>query len=284
MSQVIFYHAHCTDGFGAAYAAWLQLGDSATYIPVAYGDVKTVEDLRRLIPAETQEVHVLDFSFDPEITSWIIANYKFVWLDHHVSAINTWGAYAETSAPSTAHIKLSIYSSGAKLAWQHYHPDKPLPDLIKYIDDRDRWVFYYPQSRSVHAGLATLKPWSFAQWHNVASNLSESIQIGYILTQEVRRNVIGQAKRAHPCTVLGIKGYHVNATVNHSELGGEIAKQHQTFALVWSYSGDTGKAQCSFRSVGDLDVSAIAKAFGGGGHRNAAGCNVPMDTLLSWLC
>jgi nanoRNase/pAp phosphatase (c-di-AMP/oligoRNAs hydrolase) len=42
-------------------------------------------------------------------------------------------------------------------------------------------------------------------------------------------------------------------------------------------------AKCSLRSNGDYDVSAIAKAFGGGGHRNAAGFQVPVETLLWWL-
>jgi phosphoesterase RecJ-like protein len=28
------------------------------------------------------------------------------------------------------------------------------------------------------------------------------------------------------------------------------------------------------RSKGDIDVGAVAKSFGGGGHKNAAGCTV----------
>jgi nanoRNase/pAp phosphatase (c-di-AMP/oligoRNAs hydrolase) len=32
----------------------------------------------------------------------------------------------------------------------------------------------------------------------------------------------------------------------------------------------------SLRSVGDFDVSAIAKIYGGGGHKNAAGFTVPI--------
>ncbi len=37
---------------------------------------------------------------------------------------------------------------------------------------------------------------------------------------------------------------------------------------------DEGEFRVSFRSKGRVDVSAIALAFGGGGHRNAAGCTV----------
>jgi phosphoesterase RecJ-like protein len=33
----------------------------------------------------------------------------------------------------------------------------------------------------------------------------------------------------------------------------------------------------SLRSKGSIDVASVAKRFGGGGHRNAAGCTVPGD-------
>ena len=36
-----------------------------------------------------------------------------------------------------------------------------------------------------------------------------------------------------------------------------------------------GVFRVSFRSKGRVDVSAVAARFGGGGHRNAAGCAVP---------
>ncbi|MFZ4506950.1 MAG: DHH family phosphoesterase [Fimbriimonas sp.] len=38
------------------------------------------------------------------------------------------------------------------------------------------------------------------------------------------------------------------------------------------------KVRCSLRSRGNLDVAEIARAFGGGGHKNAAGCT--FDTTL----
>ena len=39
---------------------------------------------------------------------------------------------------------------------------------------------------------------------------------------------------------------------------------------------DDGKMKCSLRSVGDYDVAAIAKVFGGGGHKNAGGLKADM--------
>ncbi|MBI2080171.1 MAG: bifunctional oligoribonuclease/PAP phosphatase NrnA [candidate division NC10 bacterium] len=45
-------------------------------------------------------------------------------------------------------------------------------------------------------------------------------------------------------------------------------------ALLFKALGDTG-IRVSLRSRGRTDVPAVAAAFGGGGHRNAAGCQVP---------
>jgi nanoRNase/pAp phosphatase (c-di-AMP/oligoRNAs hydrolase) len=40
---------------------------------------------------------------------------------------------------------------------------------------------------------------------------------------------------------------------------------------------------CSLRSNGSFDVSVIAKKYDGGGHKNAAGFQVKMLELLSWM-
>ena len=37
---------------------------------------------------------------------------------------------------------------------------------------------------------------------------------------------------------------------------------------------DEGELKCSLRSIDDNDVASIARVFGGGGHRNAAGLKI----------
>jgi phosphoesterase RecJ-like protein len=46
-----------------------------------------------------------------------------------------------------------------------------------------------------------------------------------------------------------------------------------------------GKIRCSIRSRGTYDVAAVARIFGGGGHRNAAGCNFegPLEEVIDRL-
>jgi phosphoesterase RecJ-like protein len=45
-------------------------------------------------------------------------------------------------------------------------------------------------------------------------------------------------------------------------------------AVVFFKEADSGTFRVSFRSKGIIDVGAVAGGFGGGGHKNAAGCTV----------
>mgnify|MGYP001565300630 CR=1 FL=1 len=68
----------------------------------------------------------------------------------------------------------------------------------------------------------------------------------------------------------------VGSTILQSEVGNVLAERSrdagaQPLAAVWYRDGERGVFRVSLRSVGDFDVSVIAKAHGGGGHRNAAG-------------
>jgi phosphoesterase RecJ-like protein len=56
----------------------------------------------------------------------------------------------------------------------------------------------------------------------------------------------------------------------------ELARSVQGTRLALLFrSLDGGKIKVSFRSVGDVDVSAFAAQFGGGGHAKASGASIP---------
>ncbi len=77
-------------------------------------------------------------------------------------------------------------------------------------------------------------------------------------------------------------GLAANAPIHQSEVGHELANTSGTFGLVWCVGNDN-RVRCSLRSNGDYDVSAIARAFGGGGHCNSAGFETDIETLIGWL-
>lgn len=52
-------------------------------------------------------------------------------------------------------------------------------------------------------------------------------------------------------------------------------------AVVFFKQNDGDEYRVSMRSKGEIDIGSVAKSFGGGGHKNAAGCTVtgPIDVL-----
>jgi len=63
----------------------------------------------------------------------------------------------------------------------------------------------------------------------------------------------------------------------------EPLKVKEIAAVVFFKQIEGNEYRVSMRSKGDVDVGALAKAYGGGGHKNAAGCTVggPIDELRS---
>jgi len=55
----------------------------------------------------------------------------------------------------------------------------------------------------------------------------------------------------------------------------------EVLAVVFFKENGPGDWRVSLRSKGDIDVNAVAKGFGGGGHKNASGCSVN-GTFEQW--
>lgn len=305
---LVIYHNDCTDGFAAAFVAYLTLGDDAEYKAFQYGKQQrpSVSEVQRMVAG--RRVFILDFSFSTEVMNLIVEYAEHtVWLDHHKSAIlDHQGEYSKGRSVQTVGVKsitwLDDCRSGAVLAWDYFNPNKPRPLFVDLIDDRDRWVFAYGDaSRAFHLALnSRASYWTFELWKNLfydnsrTENQSTNVLIkdeGLILLnyqQELVTKVL-KTKQLVKVSTQGLldlpfvvhEGYAANSAVLQSEVGERLAIESGTFGLVW-YLADNGRIRCSFRSQDGYDVSAIAKAFGGGGHEEAAGCEVDVETFLSW--
>jgi phosphoesterase RecJ-like protein len=65
---------------------------------------------------------------------------------------------------------------------------------------------------------------------------------------------------------------HFGARSEHSENVINFGMMPPGVKAAVMFREEADRTTVTFRSRGHLDVSAVAKAFGGGGHRNAAGC------------
>lgn len=278
---LVIYHGHnCPDGFAAALAAWLFYEGQAEFLGLDHGDIKSVDDLP---PLHGRAVYILDFSFSPELMHAIEARAaKLVMLDHHKSAAEKLSGFACRCGV----VHFDMHKSGSKLAWEFFQPETPVPDLIRFVEDRDIWVWQYPESAGFLAAL-DMEPFEFARWQQIASfdavQLSLYIERGRAMDEKFHKLAAGIADGAQSLTFNGVHGLMVNAPgVFHSVVGDVLSKKSGTFALMWS-ADKSGLIRVGLRSPRSFNCIPLATSMHGGGHAQACGFKMSRDRLPELL-
>ena len=257
--MLVIYHANCIDGFTAAWCAWLKYGNGATYLAANYGDE----------PPEAlgEDILIVDFTYPRRQLQYMakVANSIRV-LDHHKSA--------EADLAGLGFCTFDMNRSGAGLAWDHLNPGVPRCQLVNFVEDRDLWRWALPDSREVSAYIGSWNR-TFERWSMMREVLDDERETAVSQGGAILRALNGYVEANLRRFLIGpIGGYEVpviNTTHAVSELVGAMAElPDSTFAAGW-FQREDGKFVYSLRSRGDFDVSEIAKQYGGGGHRNAAG-------------
>jgi oligoribonuclease NrnB/cAMP/cGMP phosphodiesterase (DHH superfamily) len=266
----VLYHANCSDGKGAALAAWLKFGDQATYIAVQYG---------QHVPQLPTQAHVfiLDFSYKREVLQELKEQVaSLMVLDHHKSAME--------DLKDLPYAKFDMTKSGAVMAWEYFHPDQPLPELYKLIQDYDLWKWELTDTGKVAAALEMVP--NFVDLSEYVHDTSALVTQGQLILKVVHEKTINSAERkavVNDNWFTMINGYPEKSTVAVVNLTSDnkmvvnltaerIYKNYDIdFVALFQISSE-GRVIFSLRSnpKKDYDVSVQAMAFGGGGHRNAA--------------
>ena len=256
---MVIYHGDCSDGFGAAWAAWKLLGNRAEYHAAYHGQPPpNVKD---------KNVIVLDFAYDKKTTRKLIKDSSsFVMRDHHKSAMIMLEGVAKPGWFQLDH-------SGCMLSWEFFHPGVEAPRFLKFIENRDMgWKPYMEYSKEFSVAF-DMTPFTFKDYDYMlnASAVENCIKRGgWILPyaetviDKACRNAVRRKLRGHDVLVA-------NATHWISETAMKLAPDCD-FSLVWFWNHNEGHAKISLRSFHpDVDCGTLAKRFGGGGHAEIAG-------------
>jgi oligoribonuclease NrnB/cAMP/cGMP phosphodiesterase (DHH superfamily) len=264
----ILYHGDCPDGFGAAYAAWKHFGNKATYLPVQHN--QPVPELWK-----KSTIYLVDFCYPKDILLSIVERAKKVQvIDHHISAQKDLADLSVENYPQLS-IHFDMQKSGAVLTWEHFHPDTPVPEFLYYIQDKDLWQFKLPLSKEFSASLRCYEM-KFELWDSLVGKTQELCKEGIILMRYQTQLVNKMCNGMFWAELAGHKIPAVNSSVLQSEIGNQLCTLYPDAPFSMVYFETEGKKIHSLRSVGEFDVSLIAKQFGGGGHKNAAGFVIPL--------
>lgn len=264
MKVLVIYHANCFDGFCAAWLLNWKFPD-AEFHAAHYGTEPPNVKGKRVI--------IADFSYPRETMLKLIEeSASIVVLDHHKTA----QADLQGIEGDRVDITFDMSKSGGRLTWEWINCGGLNGDAgegpwqVAYTEDRDLWKWELPHSREVNAALRSY-PLDFKLWDELAQrDWKELVPEGAAIRRCEVQTVEQHTRHAQRKTLAGHSIPFVNATVLFSEIAGELAKG-EPFAATYFDRAD-GFRQWSLRSdANGVDVSAVAKIYGGGGHKNAAG-------------
>ena len=261
MKPLCIYHGNCADGFGSAWVVRKAMGDVDFYAGVYQQPPPDVTG---------RDVYIVDFSYKrPILLEMAKVADGITIIDHHKTAAEDLKAM-----PPNVDAVFDMEHSGAILAWQHWFYDVPPPQLLRHIEDRDLWRFALLGTREIQANVFS-HPYDFAVWDELmARSVADLIAEGSAIERKHHKD-IGELL---PVVTrrMQIAGHNVPVAnlpyIHSSDAGHKLCAGEPFAACYW----DTPKGRAfSLRSTdAGLDVSEIAKQFGGGGHRNASGFTV----------
>lgn len=288
MTNVIcIYHGKCADGFTAAWAVRQALGDIEFHAGVYQEPPPDVTG---------REVLIVDFSYKRPVLEAMIAQAKsLLVIDHHKTAAEDLaflpqlgpGAFSEgwLNSGHKAAAFFDMERSGAGLAWDFFFPDRPRPAIVNYAEDRDLWRFNLRHSREISAYVFSHE-YTFQNWDIIATTLDEAfgtaVAAGAAIEGKHHKDVaelVGVCKRRVKIGGVEVWAASLPYTLT-SDAGHLMAKGEPFAACYW----DTPEGRVfSLRSTDEgQDVSAVAKQYGGGGHRNASGFKVPLSEIAQF--
>lgn len=266
LKTLCIYHGGCDDGFGAAYAVWKALGaDNVEFHAGVYQEPP---------PDVTgRDVVIVDFSYKrPVLAEMSIKAKRLRILDHHKSAAEDLSQNGDP--PLTGcEIEFDMDRCGAMMAWHRFHPVTP-PLFFEYLQDRDLWTKRLVGVDEFTAGLRSY-PQDFEVWDRLVASGPEVLIAEGMAIQRYYRTLVESAKgHAYRRDIAGFNVPVVNASLfMASEVAGELA-QGEPFAAVYAENAERIIYSLRSRAPDGMDVSAIAKRWGGGGHKHAAGFSV----------
>ncbi len=270
MKPLCIYHGGCDDGFAAAWVVRKAL-DVEFYPGVYQKDPP---------PITGRDVIMVDFSYKRPVLNEMAKHARSILiLDHHKTAAED---LADIPAPAPFDgfqtglrfaALFDMERSGAALAWDYFIGGER-PDFIEYVQDRDLWRKTLPFGDEFSIALRSY-PQDFAVWDRlVAGGAAHLIQQGHSIqryyalrVEELKRNAYVAKLGEHEIWIANAPYFAA------TEVAGELTERGLAFGACY-FEVEAGRFQYSLRSRGDFDVSEIARRFGGGGHKGAAGFSV----------
>lgn len=275
------YHKNCTDGTAAA-AILLRKFLDIKLFPLAHSH--TEDDLEHIhrVAGEGGEIYFVDFTAGVE--EFLDKRHDIIVLDHHIGIKEKMEKLADENKKLT--YIFNNDKSGASLAWSYFFGNEREPEIIKYIEDSDLWKGNYGDDTKYvtnYLSMFTNSPEQMLKF--IESDITEIKEKGKIITQYADNQIDRLIESIQEIKLMIgefiIPAY--NITIYESSVGNKLSKIQNKVVAMFTIKGDS--VNFSFRGEDGNNPTALelAKLIGGGGHKNAAGANIPLKDFLNMI-
>lgn len=278
--DIVLYHDHCYDGITAAYVVKTYCERNSVPLPQFKGVIYA-----RFYMPDCQGKNVLYVDFCPkqeQLNEVLKVCKQCMVIDHHETT--------KSIVMPEGMLILDMTKSGAQLTHDYFFESAPRHPVINYIGDRDIWTWALPNSHEINAFIMVKEP-SMAhiqelieKWDKPIYGYSTyemyALDVGKWLLLAQDSQVKSVAKNFYKA-LFKVDENVYNVLIGdcpfllRSEVGNYLAKNDGIdFVMLYTYYANSQTFNISLRGIDKVDVSAVAKKFGGGGHKNASGMSV----------
>jgi hypothetical protein len=268
-----FYHSADLDGICSGAIIYDQHPE-CEMIGINYGD-----DFPWNTIMKGEKVFMVDFSLQP-FPQMIELNglADLIWIDHHKTAIEDDEILARQGTKIKGHREIGM--AGCELCWNwlHDHIEIPIPPGVALLGRYDVWDKTNPQWDAeilpFQFGMR-LESWSpkSEEWKDIFNGDTDPwFDKGKtVLQYQTSENKKYAATTAFETEIDGHPVIAINKGLTNSQLFDSVWDREKYHAMLAFYWKKKRWMASLYSDRDDIDVSVIAKAHGGGGHKGAAG-------------
>lgn len=309
------YHGKCSDGLASAWVVGKKFGlDNVEFVPCNYTDKLPLVINRHVVIVDFSFKPDVLLPAIPLMKSLtFLDHHKTAMADwSNPEVMNKFQDILEDLPhPQNYMFSFDMEKSGAMMTWDHFFPGQQPPQIIVHAQDYDLWHHKDPNSKSIINGVYSTERFAKADLTLYDELLTqEGLDKMKVLGELVLQEKINQIKlqmKGHNHRYLKVNSAlevpMLNIAYSHSSEAGvllneeaismvedslvchgsyyEIEKAGGIFAGTFTENWEKGIRIFSLRSNKDYDlagdVSEVARRYGGGGHKNAAGFTVPVQ-------
>jgi len=303
--NIVVYHWPCSDGITAAGVVYnYYKGDSSIeFVRGNYAD--KAEILDAIESWRDKDVLLVDFSYPKDVLVKMSQSAKSVLiLDHHVTAqaaLEDFIIEGDLDDPKYLNVKgieavieehkivalFDMNECGATMAWKFFNPNTDVPLYIQHIRDIDLGKKEMPDADHFLWASRAI-PFDIKENADAIKSFSTESEIdefkdgGRFISEFVKTRIDVLKGEAHDAKFGNVPfRWGITDYALVSEYANSLLDDTVRFA-VGVYFTKTGLG-LSLRSKPDFDVSELAKSFGGGGHKQAAGVNLPWKDVYDFV-